>query len=54
MKHIVTLFALFLASSQIFGQASAVVFSEVGEKFTVYLNGEKQNSTPSRMSKSPA
>jgi hypothetical protein len=46
MKHIVTLFASVLLSAQILGQASAVVFSEVGEKFTIYLNGEKQNSTP--------
>lgn len=31
---------------QAMSQASAVVFSEVGEKFTVYLNGEKKNNTP--------
>jgi hypothetical protein len=46
MKYLFTfLFALAL-SSQMFSQASAVVFSEAGEKFTVYLNGEKSNSTP--------
>ena len=46
MKQFVTLFASVLLSAQLIGQSSAVVFSEVGEKFTIYLNGEKKNATP--------
>jgi hypothetical protein len=46
MKQIVTMLASLLISVQIFGQSSAVVFSEVGEKFTIYLNGEKKNASP--------
>jgi hypothetical protein len=46
MKQIVTLLASLLLSAQLIGQSSAVVFSEVGEKFTIYLNGEKKNTTP--------
>lgn len=46
MKQIVTLLASVLLSAQLIGQSSAVVFSEVGEKFTIYLNGEKKNTTP--------
>lgn len=37
------LFSTLYASSQ---TANAVVFSELGEKFTLYLNGEKQNEQP--------
>lgn len=47
MKQLVLSFLLFAfaasASSQI---AEAVVFSEFGEKFTAYLNGEVQNDEP--------
>ena len=46
MKLIFTFLLGALFSVQSFSQASAVVFSEAGEKFTVYLNGEKKNTTP--------
>ena len=46
MKHVFTILLSTLACVQLSAQASAVVFSEAGEKFTVYLNGEKKNSTP--------
>jgi hypothetical protein len=35
-----------LFSFQLFSQASAVVFSEAGENFTLFLNGEKKNNSP--------
>ncbi|MFM7727049.1 MAG: hypothetical protein ACKO7B_10115, partial [Flavobacteriales bacterium] len=35
-----------IVSFNLAAQASAVVFSEAGEKFTIYLNGEKKNPTP--------
>jgi hypothetical protein len=46
MKNVFTILLSTLACIQLSAQASAVVFSEAGEKFTVYLNGEKKNSTP--------
>ncbi len=46
MKYISTFLLTLVISGQLFSQASAVVFSEGGEKFTVYLNGEKSNSAP--------
>jgi len=46
MKHIFTILLCTILSFQLFSQASAVVFSEAGEKFTVYLNGEKKNAAP--------
>ena len=46
MKLIFTFLLGALFSVQSFSQVSAVVFSEAGEKFTVYLNGEKKNTTP--------
>lgn len=46
MKHLFTILLGTMLSIQLFSQASAVVFSEAGEKFTVYLNGEKKNNTP--------
>ncbi len=47
MKHIFTFLALALFSSAAFAQtANAVVFSENGDKFTLILNGEKQNASP--------
>ncbi len=47
MKHIFTL--SFFALSFVFSNAQTanlVVFSEMGEKFTLYLNGEVQNDAP--------
>jgi hypothetical protein len=46
MKLIFTVLLIALFSVQSFSQAAAVVFSEAGEKFTIYLNGEKKNTTP--------
>jgi hypothetical protein len=46
MKHFCTLVFLLFATIQLSAQASAVVFSEAGEKFTVFLNGEKKNAVP--------
>ncbi len=40
---LITLFSSAFAQAQ---TASAVVFAEMGEKFTLYLNGEPQNTTP--------
>lgn len=42
-----TLIALALISiSSAFAQMNAVIYSEAGEKFTLYLNGEAMNSAP--------
>ena len=46
MKHVFTILLFTMACVQLSAQASAVVFSEAGEKFTVYLNGEKKNNAP--------
>lgn len=48
MKKVFTLltFALGFATFAVAQNANAVVFSENGEKFTLILNGEKQNETP--------
>jgi Domain of unknown function (DUF4476) len=46
MKSLFTSVIVLFATIQLSAQASAVVFSEVGEKFTIYLNGEKKNATP--------
>jgi hypothetical protein len=47
MKKIYTLFiAIISFSSAIAQNANAVVFSELGEKFTLYLNGVQINATP--------
>lgn len=48
MKRIFTLLSFFFAfASAVFAQTSnAVIFAENGEKFTLILNGEKQNATP--------
>jgi hypothetical protein len=46
MKYLLTLFLIVLLYSSALAQASAVVFSEAGEKFTVILNGEKKNEKP--------
>jgi hypothetical protein len=48
MKRIFALLSFFFAfASAVFAQTSnAVIFAENGEKFTLILNGEKQNTTP--------
>lgn len=47
MKHTFTLIVSVLVSAFTTAQtANAVVFSENGDKFTLILNGEKQNETP--------
>jgi len=48
MKRLFTLLSFFFAfASAVFAQTSnAVIFAENGEKFTLILNGEKQNATP--------
>jgi hypothetical protein len=46
MKYVFTFFLSLIVSLNLSAQASAVVFSEAGEKFTVYLNGEKKNAFP--------
>lgn len=47
MKRIYSLLGILLCTSASLAQSgNAVVFSELGEKFTIYLNGEKQNDTP--------
>jgi hypothetical protein len=46
MKLLFTTVLCVLFSTQMFSQASAVVFSEAGENFTLFLNGEKINSSP--------
>ncbi len=43
----ITLFAIsILVFSSAFAQMNAVIYSEAGEKFTLYLNGEAMNSAP--------
>ncbi|MDZ4823376.1 MAG: DUF4476 domain-containing protein [Flavobacteriales bacterium] len=47
MKKIYTVVCSLLFSAAAFSQtSSATIFSENGEKFTIYLNGEQQNDTP--------
>jgi len=47
MMKKITLIAIALISfSNVFAQMNAVIYSEAGEKFTLYLNGEAMNSTP--------
>jgi len=47
MKQLFTLFAGITLTMSAYAQgAQAVVFAEGGEKFTLILNGEKQNDTP--------
>lgn len=47
MMKKITLVALALfAFSNVFAQMNAVIYSEAGEKFTLYLNGEAMNSAP--------
>jgi hypothetical protein len=46
MKLLFTILLCAMSSIQLFSQASAVVFSEAGENFTLFLNGEKKNNSP--------
>ena len=46
MKFFFTILLASIVSVQLFSQTSAVVFSEAGENFTLYLNGEKKNNSP--------
>jgi|LakMenEpi03Aug12_release.lakeMendotaPanAssembly.Ray.scaffolds.fasta_scaffold04126_12 hypothetical protein len=47
MKKFYMLFIALISATYLNAQtASAVVFAELGEKFTLYLNGEKQNGSP--------
>lgn len=46
MKKIFTFLTACTIVTQVFSQSSAVIFSEAGEKFTIYLNGEKKNNSP--------
>lgn len=46
MKSIATFLLTLVVSIHALAQATAVVFSEAGENFTIYLNGEKKNSGP--------
>jgi len=46
MKSTLLLFTLLIGSNFAFSQMNAVIYSEAGEKFTVYLNGESQNDQP--------
>jgi len=46
MKKITLIALAFVAISNVFAQMNAVIYSEAGEKFTLYLNGEAMNSAP--------
>lgn len=46
MKKTLLIFSLFALSLGSFAQMSAVVYSEAGENFTLYLNGVAQNAKP--------
>jgi hypothetical protein len=46
MKKITLIALAFIAFSNVFAQMNAVIYSEAGEKFTLYLNGEAMNSAP--------
>ena len=47
MKKLITLFSIVLFSFTAFSQHSIItVFSDDGEKFSLYVNGEKINNTP--------
>lgn len=47
MKKTLLIFSLFALTLSSFAQMSAVVYSEAGENFTLYLNGVAVNSKPS-------
>lgn len=46
IKKITLIAVALLSLSSVFAQMNAVVYSEAGEKFTLYLNGEAMNSAP--------
>jgi hypothetical protein len=46
MKKTLLLFTTLIAFTNVFAQMNAVIYSEAGEKFTLYLNGESMNSSP--------
>ena len=46
MKKITLVAISIVAFSGVFAQMNAVIYSEAGEKFTLYLNGESMNSAP--------
>ena len=46
MKKTLLLIITLTAFTNVFAQMNAVIYSEAGEKFTLYLNGEPMNSTP--------
>ncbi len=46
MKKIALITLALLSFSNAFAQMNAVIYSEAGEKFTLYLNGEAMNSAP--------
>ncbi|MDP4731893.1 MAG: DUF4476 domain-containing protein [Flavobacteriales bacterium] len=46
IKKITLVAVASFALSNVFAQMNAVIYSEAGEKFTLYLNGEPMNSTP--------
>lgn len=46
IKKITLIAVASFALSNVFAQMNAVIYSEAGEKFTLYLNGEPMNSTP--------
>lgn len=46
MKKITLIAFAMISFSNVFAQMNAVIYSEAGEKFTLYLNGEAMNSTP--------
>ena len=46
MKKIALIALSIITFSSVFGQMNAVIYSEAGEKFTLYLNGEAMNSNP--------
>jgi len=46
MKKTLLLILTLTAFTNVFAQMNAVIYSEAGEKFTLYLNGESMNSSP--------
>ena len=46
IKKITLITIATIAFSNLFAQMNAVIYSEAGEKFTLYLNGEAMNSAP--------
>ena len=46
MKKTLLLCTTLFAFMNVFAQMNAVIYSEAGEKFTLYLNGESMNSSP--------